>query len=369
MAYNNSPIEKKDIQQLMSSVNRALSHNLKLDYLKNHSWKTEWLDFVNSKNDRMQTIFESIRSVAPTNATVLIFGETGTGKGMTARLIHQHSLRFKKPFVSIHCGAIPDTLIESELFGYEKGAFTGADRQKQGKFEMAKGGTIFLDEIGTITPSAQIKLLQVLQEGVFTRIGGESSLNTDVRIIAATNADLAHQVAIGGFRKDLYYRLNIFPINIPPLKERPEDLAHLTAIFLNRLNAKYEKGISRLHPSLLPAFQKYDWPGNIRELENLLERAYILEDSPQLMPHNFPLKPMLGFDSEIPGSDTFISISQARQQSIQQFENSYLKALMTKAKGRIQTAAGMAGISTRQLSRLLNRYGLNKDDYKTKSDA
>ncbi len=173
------------------------------------------LEMIQSLNPCMKKVYDNIRSVAPTIATVLLLGDTGTGKGMTARMIHWHSQRHDRPFIEVHCGAIPDTLMESELFGHEKGAFTGAERRKPGKFEMAAGGTIFLDEIGTITPSSQIKLLQVLQDGVYSRVGGDLPLKADARIIAATNADIAELVKTGQFRKDLFYRLNVFPIEIP----------------------------------------------------------------------------------------------------------------------------------------------------------
>ncbi len=362
------PVQERDIQLLLPSVIRTLSRDFELDYLRDHFWKTEWLEIIRSKNPQMKKIYENIRSVAPTIATVLLLGDTGTGKGMMARLIHWHSQRSEKPFIEVHCGAIPDTLIESELFGHEKGSFTGADRRKPGKFEMAKGGTIFLDEIGTITPSAQIKLLKVLQDGIFSRIGGESMLKSDVRIIAATNADLARQVKTGNFRKDLYYRLNIFPIEIPLLRKRLEDLPYLTDIFLKNLNIKYGKGVDRLHHSVLEGFKKYDWPGNIRELENILERAYILEDSSIMMPQNFPQETMPGFDSEIAGNDVGTSLAQARQHAINVFEHSYLTTLLEQTGGRIGLSAQKAGITSRQLNRLLNRHGLNKNDFKQKKD-
>lgn len=366
--YLLSPIDQKQVQLMVSSASTTLSRDFELDYLRDYFWKTEWLEIIQSKNARMKRIYESIRSVAPTIATVLLLGDTGTGKGMLARLIHWHSQRSEKPFIEIHCGAIPDTLIESELFGHEKGAFTSADRRKPGKFEMAKGGTIFLDEIGTITPSAQIKLLQVLQDGIFSRIGGESTLKSDVRIIAATNADLEQQVKNGEFRKDLFYRLNIFPIEIPRLNERMEDLSYLTDLFLKKLSIKYRKGIDNIHPSVLNGFKKYDWPGNIRELENILERAYILEDSSQIMPRHFPVEIILGFDSESPDNEFAASLAQARQHAINAFERSYLTTLLEQTKGRINRAASQAQITPRQLNRLLNRHGLNKKEFKSKKD-
>ncbi|MEE4364288.1 MAG: sigma-54 dependent transcriptional regulator [Desulfotignum sp.] len=367
--YLLSPVRKRDVQLLLQSVTRALSRDFELDYLRDHFWKTEWLDVIQSKNPCMKKVYESIKSVAPTIATVLLLGETGTGKGMTARLIHWHSQRFDKPFIEVHCGAIPDTLIESELFGHEKGAFTGADRRKPGKFEMARGGTIFLDEIGTITPAAQIKLLQVLQDGVFSRIGGDMPLQSDVRIIAATNADIFELVKTGHFRKDLYYRLNIFPIEIPPLHDRREDLPYLSDLFVKNLNIKYKKKISGIHPLVMEKFARYDWPGNIRELENIIERAYILEQSSQLMPHSFPLETMPDCDSPVPDDDAGTTLAKARQHAIDRFEQSYLTVLLGQVQGRIDRAADRAGITPRQLNRLLKRHHLNKNDFKPGKDV
>jgi DNA-binding NtrC family response regulator len=367
--YLPSPVRKQDVQLLFHSVTRALSRDFELDYLRDHFWKTEWLDMIQSKNRHMKKIYDSIKSVAPTIATVLLLGETGTGKGMTARLIHWHSQRYDNPFIEVHCGAIPDTLIESELFGHEKGAFTGADRRKPGKFEMAAGGTIFLDEIGTITQSAQIKLLQVLQDGTFSRVGGDLPLKADVRIIAATNADISDLVKTGQFRKDLYYRLNVFPIEVPPLRERLEDLAYLTEGFLKNLNIKYGRQITGIHPLVMERFCRYDWPGNIRELENLLERAYILEQTTVLMPQSFPLDTMPDTEEPEPVNTPDTPLSRARQHAINRFEQEYLTTLLGQTRGRIDQAADLAGITPRQLNRLLNRHQLNKNMFKPPKDT
>jgi transcriptional regulator with PAS, ATPase and Fis domain len=296
----------------------------------------------------------------------MLFGETGTGKGLLARMIHMHSSRFEGPFISVHCGAIPDTLLESELFGHEKGAFTGAVRRKPGKFEMARGGSIFLDEIGTITPSAQVKLLQVLQDATFSRVGGEEVLQTDARIIAATNADLGAMSGRGEFRKDLYYRLNVFPVEIPPLRERIEDIPQIVELFLKKLKQRHEKNIISVHPQVLQAFKTYSWPGNIRELENLMERACILETTNVLTPESFPralfesgdAQPLLPVQAHLP-------LAEARRQAIDDFERQYLKELFSRNKGRVNRAAEEAGITTRQLNKLMVKYGIKKELYKT----
>jgi transcriptional regulator with PAS, ATPase and Fis domain len=313
----------------------------------------------------MREVFKNIRAVASTKAAVLLIGETGTGKGLMARMVHMHSNRCDDPFISVHCGAIPDTLLESELFGHEKGAFTGAVRKKLGKFEMARNGTIFLDEIGTITPPAQIKLLQVLQDGTFSRVGGEETLQTDARVISATNADLAGMAERGEFRKDLYYRLNIFPVEIPPLRERAEDIPRIVEVFLKKLKQRHEKNIHSIHPHVLGAFKNYPWPGNIRELENLMERACILETTNVLTPESFPAGL---FDSgaakaEIP-IEAHLSLAEARRHAVDDFERQYLKELFARTKGRVNRAAEDAGISSRQLNKLMVKYGIQKEAYK-----
>ena len=337
-----------------------------IDYLRDQFWQRDFIDMVRTNTPEMQTVFSKVRSVATTKSTVLLSGETGTGKSMLARLIHQHSNRRNDQFISLHCGAIPDNLVESELFGHEKGAFTGAVRKKLGKFEIASGGTIFLDEIGTVTPSAQIKLLQVLHEGTFQRVGGEDTLKTDVRIIAATNSDLKNLCDNGQFRKDLYYRLNVFPIEILPLRERLEDIPLFVDAFLKKLNMRYNKAIHGVQPEVMRAFQQYQWPGNIRELENLLERAYILEASSVLTLKSFPGE-ILEPDSNASGwpSDRMPTLAAVWQKELVGVEGRYIKEVLGRHKGRINEVAKTAGISTRQLHKLMTKYGIHKESFKT----
>jgi DNA-binding NtrC family response regulator len=314
----------------------------------------------------MKNLFGNIRSVSPTKSTVLLMGETGTGKSMLAKLIHQHSNRKDAQFISVHCGAIPDTLLESELFGHEKGAFTGAVRRKLGKFEIAKGGTIFLDEIGTITPSAQIKLLQILQDGRFQRVGGEETLEANALVITASNADLKNMCDKGEFRKDLYYRLNVFPIKVPSLKERIDDIPFLCEVILKKLNQFSPKEIRGIYPQVIEAFKRYDWPGNIRELENLMERAYILETSSILTPESFPneLFELESIPINMLTSDS-LTLAQARQNGIEEIERNYVKDVLARNRGKISDSAQEAGISTRQLNKLMNKYGLRKEEFKS----
>jgi DNA-binding NtrC family response regulator len=365
--YLTYPIDPAEVRLAVESANKSSTNNLELDYLRDQFWKTEWIDIIRTRNPAMQEALKKIRAVAPTKATALLTGETGTGKGLMARIIHMHSNRCEDAFISVHCGAIPDTLLESELFGHEKGAFTGAIRKKPGKFELARNGTIFLDEIGTVSPSAQVKLLQVLQDGTFSRVGGEEVLTTDARIISATNADLAGMSEKGEFRRDLYYRLNVFPIEIPPLRERVEDIDFLSEIFLANLNRKHGKRIHSIHPQVIQAFKNYNWPGNIRELENLMERGYILETGAMLTPEVFSVE-LFGTGSKettaIMPVDARLTLSEARRQAIDDFERQYLKELFTRNKGKVSRTAEDAGVSTRQLNKLMVKYGIHKEAFK-----
>jgi DNA-binding NtrC family response regulator len=315
----------------------------------------------------MRAVLEKARTVAPTRATVLLTGETGAGKGVLARLIHRWSNRNGKPFVAVHCGAIPDSLLESELFGHEKGSFTGAHRRKQGKFELAHGGTLFLDEVGTITPAVQVKLLDVLQERRFHRVGGEEDVEVDIRILAATNSDLNRAQEEGRFRSDLYHRLNVFPIEMPPLRERKEDLPALVAHFLERLNTLYSKDIRGLEPTVEEAFSAYDWPGNVRELENVLERAYILESTIRISAQHVPFEILNTAEKHVavamPVGATK-TLAAARAEAVAAAERRYLIELLTSHQGRIDASATTAGITTRQLRKLLAKYEIRKTDFK-----
>ena len=363
--YLTYPVDPAEVRLVVESLSESLTQNLELEYLRDKFWKNEWLDIIYTRTPGMRDAFKKIRAVAPTKATVLLTGETGTGKGLLARIIHRHSNRCEEAFVSVHCGAIPETLLESELFGHEKGAFTGAVRKKPGKFELARGGTIFLDEIGTISAVAQIKLLQVLQDGTFSRVGGEEVLTTDARVIAATNADLPAMRDRGEFRKDLYYRLNVFPVEILPLRERMEDIPHIIKGLLKKLNLEHGKNIHAVHPNVLQALKNYHWPGNIRELENLLERAYILETTSQLTPDSFPIELI---ESGTPCAsmtvDARLPLAEARRLAIEDFERQYLKELFTRFKGKVNRAAEGAGVSTRQLNKLMAKYGIQKELFK-----
>lgn len=363
--YVTYPINPAEVKYVIENVYESLIMQSEVDYLRDKFWETDSLEIIQTKNPVMKMVFDKIRSVALTKSTVLLTGETGTGKGVLATLVHRHSNRRDAQFISVHCGAIPDTLLESELFGHEKGAFTGAVRRKLGKFEIASGGTIFLDEIGTITPSAQIKLLQVLQDGTFQRVGGEDTIEANVRVIAATNAELKKMCDDGQFRKDLYYRLYVFPIELPPLRERAEDIPYFIEEFLKRMNRLNTKEIHHIHPRVSDAFKNYSWPGNIRELENLMERACILETSSVLTPESFPGEL---FESETLWAtvsvDAGLSIAEVRRKGIEDIERNYLKEQLAQNRGNIQNTARAAGITTRQLHKLMKKYDIRKEEFK-----
>lgn len=359
------PIIADEIRLILSSLKDSQKVQSELDYLRDQFWDQDSVPFVQTKCSAMKRVFEDVRSVAPTKSTVLLTGETGTGKGVLARLIHKHSNRREKQFISIHCGAIPDTLLESELFGHEKGAFTGAVKRKYGKFEVAHDGTICLDEIGTITPSAQIKLLQVLQDGVFQRVGGEQNTRVDVRVIAATNENIKQLCEEHKFRNDLYYRLNVFPIELPPLRHRKEDITGLAEVFIKQFNRFYAKDIVDIHPQVIEAFLRYSWPGNIRELENIIERACILERSSVLLPESFPAELFAADDTLTRFQmDTMLPLSEVRRRGIEEIERSYLKEMLDTHNGRINRSAEAAGVTTRQLHKLMKKYGLKKEEFK-----
>ena len=332
---------------------------------KDDFWSQEVIKEVHTRSPKMLQTFEKVKSVAPTKTTVLLLGDTGVGKGTVAKLIHQHSSRKDESFVHVHCGALPDTLAESELFGYEKGAFTGAVKRKLGRFDTAQKGTIFLDEINTISGTMQIKLLQVLQDRIFQRVGGEYPIETDVRVIAASNSDLQQLCDEGLFRKDLYYRLSVFPLKIPSLQERSEDIPDWVNYLIEWFNKLYFKEIQDADPLVVKALQEYSWPGNIRELENVIERAYILETTSTLRAENFPQELFgdLNNPAEI-AMDITQPLAEVRRQSLEHIERQYLKELMSKHLGRINQAAEAAGITTRQLHKLLSKYRIRKEEFK-----
>jgi DNA-binding NtrC family response regulator len=284
-------VETSSLDELRVILRRAAQfHELNRELQRLRFSGLELNDFVSivGSDEKMMALFSFASKVAATDATVLITGETGTGKELLARAIHKASPHARHPFVAVACSSLPETLIEAELFGHEKGAFTGATVARRGRFEVAENGTIFLDEIGELSPGLQVKLLRVLQERTFERLGSNQPRQMEARVICATNRVLAELVKAGAFRADLYYRLNTIELNLPPLRERRDDIALLAHSFLRTYADKHKRGARRIHGASMAALQEYDWPGNIRELQNVIERAVVLCDGPEVMMEHLP---------------------------------------------------------------------------------
>jgi DNA-binding NtrC family response regulator len=295
----------------------------------------------------MQDIFATIMRVAPTRATVLLAGESGVGKDMIARAIHQHSPRKDRPFVKINCTAIPENLMESELFGYEKGAFTGANISKPGKFEQANTGTVMLDEIGDVPASVQVKLLRILQEREFERLGSNKTQQTDVRVIAATNVDLRAALEQGTFREDLYYRLNVVPMNIPPLRERKEDIPYLVDYFVKKFGGEISEGA-------LERLVSYHWPGNVRELENVIERSILLAKGPRVEADDIKIESGIGRARPAFSTDAFLPEGM----TLDQYEQSIIREALKRANGNKSQAARLLGLTRNALRYRLTQMGI-----------
>ncbi|MHB8074078.1 sigma-54-dependent transcriptional regulator [Desulfosporosinus fructosivorans] len=344
-----------DMEELLITVSKAFEVERlreQVDYLKGEVESNSWQMIVNS--EAMQKVRHLVERVALTPATVLIQGESGTGKELVANAIHTLSRRVGGPFIRVNCAALTETLLETELFGHEKGAFTGALVRKMGRFELANGGTLFLDEIGELSFNVQAKLLRVLQERTFERVGGEKTIKVDVRIIAATNRDLLKEVQEGRFREDLYYRLSVFPISIPPLRERQEDIPDLAAHFVKKFRT-YGQG-KTLGPGVLTQLMAYEWPGNVRELENVIERMVIISSGT-----------VIGND-ELPVFNTLKKEEKGRTGafelppegvSLEELEKSFLQQALEQTGGNQSQAAKRLGLSRHALLYRLEKYGID----------
>lgn len=304
------------------------------------------------KSSEMQRIFELVKQVAPTKASVLITGESGVGKELIADAIHNASNRKEKPFIRVHCAALSESLLESELFGHEKGAFTGAVARKRGRFELAHTGSIFLDEIGEIEQSVQIKILRVLQEKTFERVGGEETLEVDVRIISATNRDLKEAIDEGRFREDLYYRLNVVNIHIPPLRERKEDIPLLTSAFIKEFAQENDKPVEGIDPKARSALYNYSWPGNIRELRNSIESAVVMCKGNIVTPEDLP--PSITRESD----EDYIRISLGS--TLADAEREIIRSTLAAQNGNKSRTAEVLGIGRKTLHRKVDEYGLRE---------
>ncbi|HXU55462.1 MAG TPA: sigma 54-interacting transcriptional regulator, partial [Casimicrobiaceae bacterium] len=299
------------------------------------------------RSESMLGVFKMIETVARTNSTILLTGESGTGKGLVAQAIHFHSLRREKPFVALNCGALPENLLESELFGHMRGAFTGADANKKGLLEVAERGTVFLDEIGEMSPVMQVKLLRVLQERRFRRVGGLEELQADIRVIAATNQDLAKAIADGRFREDLYYRIAEIVVEIPPLRARKGDAALLAHSFVHKFAAEQRRGAMTLLPDAVAAIEAHTWPGNVRELENVIKRAVIMADALTIGATDVGLEPA---DAEPP----ILNLRRVREEA----EKDAVLRVLGRVNGNYSKAAELLGVSRPTLYDLMHRCGL-----------
>jgi len=337
-------IEKALEKQRLALENRNLRRRLSI--------KEEFSNIIGNSVP-IRRIFKIISEVAPTSATVLITGESGTGKELVARAIHNHSTRRTGPFVALNCGALPDTLLESELFGYEKGAFTGAAAMKMGRIEMAAGGTLFLDEVGDMTPKTQIDLLRALQDRELRRLGGTKAVKVDVRFIAATNKDLAGEIAGKRFREDLYYRLNVVPVIMPALRERKEDIPMLVQAFLEEFCRIHQKDAKKVSDRTLDLILQYPWPGNVRELRNLVERMVLLSRNDTLEPRDLPAA-LHG------GSDSRPRITIPLDQPLEEIEKEVISNVFARITHNRRKAAQMLGISLRALHYKIRRFQLDR---------
>jgi len=306
-------------------------------------------------SDAMRRILDLIEKVADSDSTVLIYGESGTGKELVARAIHYRSDRMDKPLVPINCAAIPSDLLESELFGYEKGAFTGAHRTKIGRFEYANGGTLFLDEIGEMSPQLQVKLLRVLQEKSFERLGGVRPIQVDVRIIAATNRDLEKAIEEGKFREDLYYRLSVIPIHIPPLRERKEDIPLLVEHFLEKFNIEKGRSVSGVSPKAMEKLTEYSWPGNVRELENLIERLVVLKRTGTIEVEDLPEKIRFGPARDPLGAIVLPEEGIRLEETIHRLERELILQALRRTRGVKKEAAELLGMKRTTLIQKMKR--------------
>ena len=348
------------LEQIELKIDRALQQtrvSMENQYLREELGIRYNLDDVIGESPKMQSVYAKVQMVAATNSTVLIMGESGTGKELIARAIHQHSQRKERAFIRVNCAALAEGILESELFGHEKGAFTNAVRQKPGRFELANEGTLFLDEVGDLPLSTQVKLLRVLQEREFERVGGTKTISVDVRLLAASNRDLPSLIRAGRFREDLYYRLNVVPIEIPPLRERREDIPLLVAHFLRKYNAETGKRISEIHPDVMGMLSAYSWPGNVRELENAIERAVVLARGSVLTTENLLLTAQqLHQDRD--------DLSSSREAKFTEMVEAFEKKLIWDAyleAGRIKAeAAKLLGIKRSTFRYKFDKYKLNE---------
>lgn len=368
--YIEKPVREHEMLDLVERATQARGLAQAVGYSAPKMLLENGEEFVGTSK-QMRAVFSVIQRLGQVSTNVLIRGENGTGKELVARAIHFNSVRKDKPFVAVNCGAIPENLIESEFFGHEKGAFTGADTRHIGKFQFAEGGTLFLDEIGDVSPAMQVKLLRVLQERKFTPVGSNREIRCDVRIIAATNRDLEKMIAAHQFRQDLFYRLNVMPIELPPLRERADEIPDLALHFVHKFNVAHhlmgtDREILGVREESLQALKHYAWPGNIRELENAIERAFVLETSRMIQLQSLPeaVSRRPGQQAEkpwVPEPPSPDAPNYTNQK--EQFERDFIVRALTQFGGRINQTVAHAGIPKNTLLRKMRKYGIKPADY------
>jgi two-component system response regulator PilR (NtrC family) len=356
----------------LRQVVRQVAENLKLKreagYLRRELRRLTGLDNIIGQSPKMRQLFELIQTIAPQSSRVLITGESGTGKELVARAIHENSPRAQEPFITINCGAFPETLLESELFGYMKGAFTGASENRHGLFRAAHGGTLFMDEIGNMSLTMQVKLYRVLQEGKVRPLGSTEEIDVDVRVIAATNKDLEKEIAAGNFREDLFYRLSVIPMHLPALRERREDIPLLARAFLDRFRKAMDKPVQGIHPEALRRLEAYDWPGNVRELENTIERAVALETASLISVDVLPEKISRYYQEHFAAQAPAAGVAEGKvlippegmdlQKYIQAQERAHILAALECAGGVRIRAAELLGMTYRSFKHYAKKYGV-----------
>ncbi|MBI2343252.1 MAG: sigma-54-dependent Fis family transcriptional regulator [Deltaproteobacteria bacterium] len=365
-----------DVTKVVIIINKALEKfrlMQRIRVLERKGEETFAYEEIVGKSHKMRDIFSTIDSVAGTTSTVLLLGESGTGKELVARAVHRRSKRVDKPFVVINCAALSESLLESELFGHVRGSFTGAIADKMGLFQEADGGTIFLDEIAEIPSSTQVKLLRVLQEGEVRPVGGAQNRTIDVRLIAATNQDLAEAVTEGRFREDLYYRLNVIQLSLPPLRDRQEDIPLLAYHFLQKYAKKLEKDVTKIAIETLQILQNYQWVGNVRELENVMERAVVLVQGDTITVRDLPPR-VLGEGFYLPEEPTSSDLSrftyqEAKERSLWAFNRAYLSNLLRQTQGNLSNAAQRAGMDRSNFKKIVKKFNIDLGEFRKKSNV
>jgi DNA-binding NtrC family response regulator len=347
--YVTKPFDPDDLSHMIRNATKQLNLSDENETLREKVSTLESVDDIIGDSPAMQNVLNEVEIVAKTDSTVIITGDSGTGKELIARAIHANSPRRYFPLVAVHCGALAESLLESELFGHAKGAFTGAQFQRKGKFEMADGGTIFLDEIATISSKMQIELLRVLETKTFVRVGGTKEIKSDFRVICATNRDLKQMVKEGNFREDLYYRLNVYNIHIPPLRERLSDVPLLAGYFLKKYAKAMNKAITKIDESAIKALQEYEWPGNVRELENMIERAVVVGSEPAITAKNLPIVKNSG--TPLPGVE-----------KLDDLEKTHILQVLSKYEWNISKSAAALGIDRVTLYNKIKKHQIQRPE-------